>query len=818
MGNIDLIKGKKTSRWIKVILWGLAGLLLLLSVTYVSISIYIITHKEKVLTSVINKLNENLNGTLTIESMEPNLLQSFPSISIHLKNVVLRDSLWKEHQHSLLDAKDIFVSVNTLALLKGTVQIKKVEINNASLYLYVNKDGYSNTSLFETKKDSVKKEKSSSAEVKHIVLHNVLFTSENENRDKLFQFDAEKLNGKINYTSKGWDSDVQLTVLAKSLAFNTVHESFVKNKIIKGELSSHYNKKEGVIIVDPNKLKIGTDTFIIGGKFDVSKESSLFTLNISTDIIWENASNLLSDNISSKLNLFAIQKPIAVKCDIAGDFDAEGDPYIHVTAKIKDNVLSIPGGIIEKCSFSGEFTNEYIKGNGIEDANSAIKLFHFAGQYKQIPFTMDSTIINNLDQPVATGVLTSQFDIAKLNSIVAKDLLEFSKGSANVKLNYRADVKDFRLTKPMITGTVTIADANINYVPRHLNFKNTAIALNFTEDHLFINNIRLQSGKSIAYMEGTIENFLNLYYTDPEKIILNWKIHSPRLYLGEFIGFLGSRKTNRIAKKTSKSDATDHLNFLFEKSNVMMQLQVDKLYYNTFVATNIKMNATLSESGIIIKNSSLNYANGTVQLNGTLSQKGTTDRFTLNTTIKKVDIKTFFYSFKNFGLESLTSDNIEGNVSSKINIAGNITDQGKIVPKSINGIISFNMKEGALVNFEPIKTIGKLAFPFRNIKNITFSDLNGEFNIMGERVTIQPMKINSSVLNIDVAGVYSFSKGTNIAMDIPLRNPKKDEGITDPEEIEKRRNKGIVLHLIATDDTNNDRVKIKLNTKRRKEN
>ncbi|MNL49050.1 hypothetical protein D3C87_1719550 [compost metagenome] len=75
------------------------------------------------------------------------------------------------------------------------------------------------------------------------------------------------------------------------------------------------------------------------------------------------------------------------------------------------------------------------------------------------------------------------------------------------------------------------------------------------------------------------------------------------------------------------------------------------------------------------------------------------------------------------------------------------------------------------------------------------------------------MQINSSLLNMDVAGVYSLTTGTNIAVDVPLRNPKKDADITDKEELKARRMKGIVLHLLATDGEDG-KIKIKLNKNR----
>ena len=77
------------------------------------------------------------------------------------------------------------------------------------------------------------------------------------------------------------------------------------------------------------------------------------------------------------------------------------------------------------------------------------------------------------------------------------------------------------------------------------------------------------------------------------------------------------------------------------------------------------------------------------------------------------------------------------------------------------------------------------------------------------------MQINSSVLNMDVEGVYSFGRGTQIYVDVPLRNPKNDKEITDKEELAKRRNRGIVVHLTAQDDEDG-KVGVKLGGKKEK--
>ncbi len=150
-------------------------------------------------------------------------------------------------------------------------------------------------------------------------------------------------------------------------------------------------------------------------------------------------------------------------------------------------------------------------------------------------------------------------------------------------------------------------------------------------------------------------------------------------------------------------------------------------------------------------------------------------------------------------LKSPTSKNLRGYLFSKTNIAGSISDQGKLLPNSLRGNVVFDLKKGALISYEALKSVGKFAFPFRDLDNITFNNLNGKFDIRGQKVTINPMQINTSLLNMDIAGVYSMTTGTNIALDVPLRNPEKDKEITDKKEIRERRMKGIVLHLLATD-------------------
>ncbi|WP_432713320.1 AsmA family protein [Pedobacter sp.] len=799
--------------WSKILLKVFAIVIGLVLFMYVVAALYVHANKKEILVSVTKELNKNLEGDLSIGGMEPTFLGGFPGLSMTLNNVEIKDKQWKQHKHTLLSAKKFDIAVNPLALIKGTIEIKRITIDQASIYLYTDTNGYTNTSALKKKnKDTSKKEESStSAELKRLTLNNGIFIVDNQKGHKLFHFEVNQLVGKIDYPSSGWQADLKLKTMVKSLAFNTRKGSFMKDKLLEGPFLVHYDNQTEVVTVDPKKVKIGEEDFILGGKFKMAKNPVEFSINIKApEILWVNAYALLTPNISKKLKLFNLEKPISVNCNITGNMGGGGDPLINVGALVRQNVLVTPGGKVKNCNFDGSYTNENFKGRGFNDANSAVRLYHFTGLYEGIPVNIDTAAINNLERPVATGMFQSNFDISRLNEVIGEDLLKFNGGRAGVKLAYSADIVDFKLTKPYVKGTVVIKDADINYVPRGLNFKNSSVSLVFTEKDLLIKNLRLQSGKSIVNMEGSIKNFLNLYYTAPEKILLNWQIRSPQLYLGEFFGFLSQRKPVKKIKKKSSSTLSEDLNAVFESSRVALDMVVDKLYYQKFLATDARAELYLSQNGITVSNVRVKHAGGLLKMNGSLSQQGRANHFDMNATISNVDIKHFFYAFNNFGLTTLTSDNLKGYLFSKVKLAGSLTEQGKILKNSLRGHVIFDFKEGELLNFEPITSVGQFAFPLRDLKNINFRNLNGKFDLNGEKIIINPMNISSNVLNMDVAGVYSLGLGTNIALDIPLRNPKKDVEIEDAEEKLKKRMKGIVLHILATDGENG-KIKFKWN-------
>ena len=775
------------------------GLIAFFMLSSALLAVYFNDSKAEIIAQITIKINESITGKIAIGDIRYKFLKGFPNMTLALSQVELKDSLWAVHKRTLLKAEQIEIRINLWDLFSNEININKIEIQKATLYLFKGKNGIVNTAIFRPKQRAIKSESSTTSTINEIVLNQVHFISENQMGNKLFDFNILALQSKIDFNGDNWHTNIYVKTLAKNMAFNTKRGSFIKDKVVEGVLAVDFSDQKNQISVATENLEIGEELFDINAHFNLDKNKSPFDIAIKTTILWKDASELLSANISNRINQFDLKKSINVGCTIVGDMNATGDPEIVVTTKIKNNELTIPDGIVTNCSFDAAFTNQYKKGSGCNDRNSTITLRDFSGKYKNIPFAIPIGIISNFEKTTAAGTFKSDFPVSRLNEIVNKDLLHFSDGQAKVNLDFNFNIRDLKIQKPLFTGSVSVKNATVNYGPRNLTFVETDIQLDFTEQALLIKKINFKDRRNSVFMEGKIDNFLTLYYENPEKMLVSWDVYAPFLDVKQFVGVFTSTGKKAPKSKSKKDDFSDELYSVIEKSQMVLNVKADKMVYSKLEATYAKATILLQNNKLIVKNGLVQSSGGVISFDGQLAPYG--DNFLLesNAKINRVDISRFLTSLNNFGIESFKPKNIKGFLSASASLKSTLLSSGQLKTNSLFGAAEFDVIQGALIDFEPITNIAKFAFPFRNVKNIVFRDLSGNFKINGDLVNVNDLKVSSNVLNLDVNGVYSFNRGTSLAMTIPLRNPKKDEGITDKKKRAENRNKGIVLHLLAVD-------------------
>ncbi|MGF6929976.1 hypothetical protein QFZ48_005476 [Chitinophaga sp. W2I13] len=800
-------------KWLRIILITGGIFIALLVLLILGMTWYIHANKDNFLKQITAQLNDHLSGNIRIADMEPSLWKSFPSVSIALKKVVLEDSLFQQHHHPLLDVDYIFVQVNTLSLLRKHVNVNEITLQDGTIFLYTDTTGYSNTYVLQRKSAAKKNNGSKDASIKKLMLTNISFIIDNRQKFKLFHLDVRQLDGKVSAT----DSSIQFTmisdILSKSFAFNTVKGSYLKDKKMQLNLSVIFNKRTKILHIPQQEIRIDDHPLLIAGQFGFGEKPPPFQLKINANqVLLHDAATWLPPAISSKLNSITLTKPLDAEANLNGYMKYRDTPKVLITWKTTNNVMVTTMGEWTNCNFTGRFNNEVLPGQGHTDENSAVNIFQLSATLAGVPLKADTIRVVNLKQPLLHGHFRSDFPLTNLNSETGESPILFKDGNANADLYYTGPVLNSDNTPSSLQGVVQVKQGAFTYLPRNLSFHDANATLRFTGQDLMLENVHIQTQKSNLQMDGMVKNLLNLYFTTPDKIELTWNIRSQLVDLNEFKSFLAPRqkvKPTRTQQKAKMTRVNRQLDVVLASSNVNMLVQLDKVTYQRFNAQNVKASVQLTNTDILLKQIALQHAGGNMQMAGVLHQQGNNNNFNINATVNNVHISQLFYAFDNFGLSALKSDNLRGNVSAKVNLKGNVLDNGSLAKNSLYGTINFNLKNGALINFGPLADIGNFAFRKRRLDSITIDNLSSTFQVEGNKILIPPMRIASSAINIDVNGVYGITGGTNINLDIPLRNPAKDSAITDKAEKRKRSRKGIVVHLRAVSEKDG-KVKIKL--------
>ncbi|MEJ7693123.1 AsmA-like C-terminal region-containing protein, partial [Daejeonella sp.] len=709
-------------------------------------------------------------------------------------------------------AKNVFIKIDLFSILTGSPTIKDIRVSNGSIYLFTDSSGLRNTDIFKKRDTTAGGGGGGRKRINRVLLDNVSLTIDDKLKNKLFKFNIDDFNGRIKYNSKGWDGAVSLRTKLESFSFNLRRGSFLTNKTVNMDIDLAYNDGNHLLTIPEQEISIdGTDLYL-GGQFRFAPNSSDFRLNIKApSILYADALTFLSPHITSKLKRYAVKKPINVKASLIGKLKRGGEPLINASWVVVDNQLSMAGETITDCNFTGSYSNQWIKGLPRNDPNSVIVFNNMTGKYYDIPFVGDSVRISDLKNPVFTGRFRSSFPLTKLNNVFGGSTFLFNEGKADLDLVYKAPFNQNDKGQRFIYGSINVHTARATYKPRNLSLNNMQLNMNFKGRDLYIDNLKLKSGSSSITMAGVVKDFSNLYYSDPQKMLINWQIRSPQINLNEFMVLLGRRKAVNDSASSNQAvrKMSGNLDRILAQASMAMNLNVNKVIYKKFVATDVRGGITLKQSGIVINNLSLKQGGGSLAVTGNIDQTGKVNKFNIDSKINNVNVERLFYAFDNFGQQAITNENLRGTFFGGTSVSGSMSEDGAIVPRSFRGNVAFDIRNGALVNFEPLKKVGAFAFPNRNFTDIRFTSLKNTLNIQGNKIIIPPMEIRSTVLNIFLDGVYSFTTGTNIAIKIPLRNPGKDEPDNVKMKGKERDLKGIVINLRALDGENG-KVRFKL--------
>jgi hypothetical protein len=572
--------------------------------------------------------------------------------------------------------------------------------------------------------------------------------------------------------------DLNLDCLVQAMTFNQQKGPFLENKSLQGAFRVLYNKDSRELDFNRIQMAVDQQPFVFTGKFYFAKEGTPFLLSWDTkNLSFRKAASFLSANLQKTLEPYDIEDPIA---NLTGSMDNSepqySTPLIHLWLNVENRKIKTPFVVINHASFSATFNNEAVRTLGHEDSNTVMHFSAFQGNWENLDFLADSVILSNLIHPRIKMNVRSDFKLAMANSFLKENELTFTGGNGKINLAYSGSLEKQYDSSRLLTGSITLADADLHYAPRNLRFAPVSGIIRFTGKDMVIENLVLHAGSSDLTMNGKLKSIFYLFNHLNDKYSIDWSITSNRLDLNDFNNFLRPQTITADEKKKSAPDITVS-SFISQltTSNYNISLKANRVIYKKFDVDSLQAAITLNENAVHFKNVALKHGKGSMHLNGYMQNDTSSNSFGLETQMNNINVSSLFYVFDNFGLQSITDKNISGNLTANINMQGRLTPNAQLIKDGFKSSIYFNLRNGQLLHFPPFEQIHQKFLKKRNLSDVRFADLHDSIEVLGDNIAINRMEIRSSVLTMFVNGIYNMQTGPDISIQVPLSNLKANK-------------------------------------------
>lgn len=774
----------------------------LLFLFWLALAVFVELKKESLLQKARTEIKNRIGGELQIGQLDISLFRHFPSITLRLTDVSLRDSCWQQHHHDLIRAADIYVSASLFrSLLKRKIELSTVFIEKGTIYFYTDSSGYSNTRMLRERQPATPATRSEN-DPPAVALSDIRWVIDMQDKHKLFDFDIRHLHADISREDRSLRLAITTDMKANSLAFNTEKGSFIKDKTLSGRFTLHYNTASNILRFDKAVVAVAGHPFVFSGRFFPTVKPDPFFLTIETDhILFREATALLTSKLQQKLDQYDIDQPLSVHVQLDAGAADDPEPQILIRTNLDKASVLTPTARFTGASFRASFTNEWVHGHKREDENSGLRLLAFSGELENVPLRADTIDITDLKHPQLSCDLHSQFALPVLNDLYGSQTLQFLHGSANMDLRYKGPLSENDTAGATVNGRLDLDSAAMVYLPYGFQLTDGSGRLLFHDQDLVIQQLRARTGSSRIQVKGVAKNLISLIDHNAENVSMDWTLSASHLDLRDFASLAGrsAATTTKPSDKSLFGATAARIDHFLKAGLIHLNLDAADIRYQDFAGAHAKADLVFDDDEIRLTHMTLEQGSGSVDLRATLTRKseGDANPLSLESHIDHVDISKLFASFDNFGQQALSSHNLKGSLNADIRMNGSLTNKAHIVPNSLKGTVDFTLINGKLVDFEPMEKIHEAVLKKRDLSEVSFSELKNQLEIDSTTVTLHRMEIRSTAFTLFAEGVYDLKKGADMSLQIPLSNLKGRNTDAPPESKGNDSKAGLSLRLRA---------------------
>lgn len=736
---------------IKFTLWflGIISLLIIVSILLVYVN------REKIKGVIISELNKQLLTEIKVSAIDIEFFSTFPQTSLSLEDVIAFDALPNSND-TLFYFKKLYLSFNIWDILRENYDIKAIKANDGCFNMRVNSSAEVNYEFW--KKSESESESNFSLSLKKISLNNIRYSYRNECTKQYYEIVLRSTIAKGDFTSNQQEIRFRSKSLIKTMQVDNLlllsnREMDIGIDFANNTLSKTMKVKEGELIIDGLR-------FDLSGSLNYGDSTLISLLVKGKDINLKDIISLMPEEYSKKFKDFKSDGDLVFNFQMQGPIDKTHMPSLSADFILNNGeLINKKLGIrFSKINLKGSFSN----GSNRNSQTSFIKLDNFSLLLNQGSIKGYARLSNfsnlNLDASIKANLpLGAIYKFIQLEEI--KEL----SGDLDIDFKLKGDIrslekiKDRGLSEIIMSGRGSVK--SLNYSDQRLAYPITNLSSDFLFNNTTIDIEKLSGsiGQTSILFEGSVGKILPYIFNQSNKFSIIGNLKLGRLNINDWLKKEGT-------KLEDKSPSNKFILPDFFDANI--NIEIDKLIYKKSVLSDFKSNIRFINNNLVLEGLSFNACGGWVR--GKLSLLTNNKKKIIgDLDINKIDISSFLYTMDNFGQNSLTNKNIEGDITAKLNLSAELDSHYNILSDKLIVGLKYKINEGKLIGVPLMKKLSYFVDE-SELETICFQKIESSLTINNSCLSMDEVMIKSNAINFSFLGKHYFNKNIDYRAEIKL--------------------------------------------------
>jgi hypothetical protein len=733
---------------------------------------------------VVDELNSHLLIKVDVGEIDFSVLRSFPDASVVLRNIATRDG--QSEMPVLLNARSVSLRFGIFGLITGNYSIQSIQIDEASINLWIDDEGKNNFQIWESGAKTSGKPVNFDVNRVHFNEVKVYYRNLQTNLDLAiglpdFNLRANKLGEIYHLALKGDIAAERITLHQKEYGIS---------EQLSLKLSLKIDDQQKIVIFDKSDLIIAGVNIAIEGNFKYATAPYPLEFNLTTT----------RADIAEMFHVL----PVHLRQHIVGfeDYETAGllDAEVVISGMIgKDQAPFISSDFkLKKASLLHKKSSTRLYGISAEGNFSAgsnksehLLLKHFEGSTRSGNFK-GKVLVSGFKQPLIDLTLNAKLNLSEIEGFIGDNLFDHLKGQVITDITYKGNASGSNIAGST-QGSILLENATFMHKQSGRFVSDLNASLELGNGVVYVNELSLKSGNTDLKLKGRFQNLMEQFFFRDKPLHFDAEIASSQLDLEDLMAFSTSEKQNEGNIQLFQSGLS------FD-----VILNIDHLKYRKFSATGASGNLILNNQVLKASNLRFKAMDGDITGNGLLNMRyGNKASVLCDADFRNVDIQRVFYEFNDFGQSSLKSSHLKGRADVKVNFSSMLDDSFDVDANSVNALADVEIRNGELVNFEPLQELSRF-LNASELKNVKFSTLNNRIEVLRQRVIIPEMEVKSSVMNLKGYGSHTFGNEIDYHLNVLLseltrkksRRPAPEQSM----ETDAAGNTRLFLYLSGTVD------------------